>query len=254
MLNVYFDSVNLNADPYRVIDFPHESPAQEELNAYPLARERGAVVIEGDYGPKQFTVSGILRGSSIADLDSKRNTMLELFSRKGKNLDVDYSGGTLRYSGVYIIARSIERGGQDATLLRWKVTFLCPSGIGINTTPVSSTISGITAATYNGNVTIDGSAPPRPLVTVTFSAVTGSPTQISLQAGGNKVDMSGVTIAAASVIVFDCENKKVTLDGVEKEYTGFFPEFVIGVNAYTIIVNGTTRTYSVKIDYSKSYF
>lgn len=253
MLNVYFDSVNLNADPYRVIDFPHESPAQEELNIYPLARERGAVVVEGDYGPKQFTISGILRGTSISDLDSKRNTLLELLSRKGKNLDVDYAGGTVRYEGVYVIARSIERGGQDATLLRWKATIVCPSGIGIATSLTTSTVSGITGATYNGSVTIDGSAPPRPLVTVTFSAVSGSPNLISLQAGGNKVELSNA-IAGTDIIIFDCENKKITLNGVEKEYTGFFPEFVIGVNSFTIIVNGTTRTYSVKIDYSKSYF
>lgn len=252
-MNVLFDNTNLNADPYAVIDLPHESVASRDVQSYELARERGAVVVTSDYRSKQITIEGYIKGSSASDLDAKMHAFKELISRPGKNLDIDYAGGTLRYRNAYATAHGIERRSTDLTRAKYRVVFLVPEGIGIATSKSSQSNNGITSATYNGSIVISGSAKPKPTVKCTIQSVTGTLDTISFQLGAFKVEMDGTTLVASDIVIFDFENKKVTLNGTEKEYTGEFGDFQIGTNSFTIITDGSTRNYDLLIEYYPSY-
>lgn len=251
--NILFDNTNLNSYPYTVLDIPHESVAQRDVQSYDLARERGSVVVTSEYRSKQFTVEGQIKGSSIADLDSKINDFKELVSRVGKNLDTDYAGGTLRYKNCHAIAHSITRRGTDMTRAKYAVTFLIPDGVGFSTALTSQANNNVTSATYNGSITIAGTAKPRPTVRVTIDSFTGTLNAVSFQIGAYTVGITGVTLAASDIVIFDCENKRITHNGTEKEYTGEFPEFEIGLNSFTIVTNGTTRQYDLLIEYYPAY-
>jgi hypothetical protein len=254
MRNVYFDSVNLNSNQYRITEIDYESSAERKVNAYDLARERGSVFVSEEYGAKLIPVKGVITGSSESDLDSKLHTFKELCSRTGKNLDIDYAGTTLRFKNVLVQGRKIvKRGARDITRAYFELIFLVPSGVGQDTSVTNSHVDNITGATYNGSVNIVGSAKSKPTIKLTFDSNTGGDT-VDFQLNGSKVTIANVSAFAASdVLIFDVENKKVTLNGTEKEYSGIFPEFIVGTNNYTITIDGSARQYDLDIDYFAMY-
>lgn len=251
-MNILFDNTNLNADPYTVTEFDHESVAERDVFTYELARERGAVVVSSEYRSKKIHVSGTIRGSSKDDLDAKIDSLKELLNRAAKNLDVAYSSGTRRYKKCYATLSPIKRGRADITKAYWDVTFFVPDGVGVATSLTTSTVSNITSATYNGSISISGNAKPKPKFTISIDSVTGTLNSLSLQNGDFKIELQQ-TLVATDVVVFDMESKLVTLNGVSKDFVGQFPEFVPGSNSFTIVANGTTRQYDLQIDYYPTY-
>lgn len=251
-MTVLFDNVDLNASPYTVIEIPHESVAQRDVFLYELARERGAVIVSSEYRSKQFVIEGLIKGSSMADLDSNIDEFKELVSRPAKNLDIDYGGGTRRYKNCFAIGHGILRGGRDITRAKYQITLVVPDGVGYNSALTTVTNNNITDASYAGSITIAGTAKAKPVFTITIDAKTGTLNAVSLQAGNLKVELAQVLVAT-DIVVIDTESKKVTLNGVEKDYTGQFPEFGPGVNPFTLVMNGTTRQYDLVTTYYPAY-
>ena len=58
---------------------------------------------------------------------------------------------------------------------------------------------------------------------------------------------------ATNILIFDILNKKVTLNGVEKDYTGIFPTFNVGVNSFTVDTTRTAAQWDLVIRYKKYY-
>jgi hypothetical protein len=131
------------------------------------------------------------------------------------------------------------------------VTVICPEGVALATSTTNHSADAKTSASYSGTVTIAGSARPKPIITITFSAAT-SVTQTSFQIGSEKVQLNNA-ITAGDVVVFNTESKKVTLNGTEKDYDGIFPLFDIGDNDYIVATNGSARTWNLDIDYNAMY-
>lgn len=250
-MEITFDNVSLNTTPYRVTGLKHEHASPRETFLYDLARERGSILIDADYKSKEIVVAGRITGSSKADLETKIDAFKELVSRINKNLDIEYSTGTRRYRNAYANDLVIDRQFFHLSYAPYEVKFVIPSGVGEDTTATTDTENGITTGSKSDSIVIDGSAYPTPNVKLTFTAVSGG-NQVSLTLGGDKVTFDG-TLAVNDVLIFDIENKKVTLNGTEKDYTGLFPKFEIGTNNYQIDVNGTSRTYNLEISYKKKW-
>lgn len=251
-MQVLYDSVDLNAYPYSLKSNPHHSVADRESFLYDLSRERGGVAVVAEYKPKSFSFEGMIRGTSYADLDANIDTFNELMSRQGKNFELDHAGSTRRYLNCFSRAHVYERGATDIIYAKFKLDIVCPDGVGFATAITNQSHDGETGATYNGSITITGSAKPRPIITVTLTAKTGTVDSLSFQLGSEKITLS-TALVANDVVVFNTDSKKVTLNGVEKDYEGIFPEFAIGSNSYIVTINGTTRTYNLDIDYYPTY-
>ena len=251
-MNILFDNVNLNSNPYTVTELNHESVAERDVFSYELARERGSIVVSSEYRSKKIAVSGTIRGTSKDDLDSKIDDLKEVLNRAAKNLDIAYSSGTRRYKQCYATVSPIRRGRTDITKAYWDVTFLVPEGVGASTSATTSAVNNITSATYNGSVSITGTAKPKPKFTITIDSVTGTLNSIALQAGDFKIELQE-TLVAADVVVFNMDEKIVTLNGVSKDFVGQFPSFTPGANAFTITANGTTRQYDLSIEYFPTF-
>jgi hypothetical protein len=132
--------------------------------------------------------------------------------------------------------------------------FIIPSGVGIDPTaqnPVA--VTGITAATYGGTFSMIGSYPARPIITITITAAS-SLTVINFTNNGDKITITK-TLSPGDVIVINCDNKKVTYNGLEIDYDGIFPRCVIGVaaNAYNIALTRTSATFNLSVSYNPTY-
>lgn len=250
-MDISFDNVSLNSGNYRVTRLKHEHSSQRESYSYELARERGSILIEGNFKSKDVVVEGRISGSSKAELETNIDTLKEVLSRASKNLDIEYSTGYRRYRNCMAVDIVVDRQYFHLSYAPFEVKFVIPSGVGEDTSNTVVTQTGVTVATNTNAVTIGGSTFPSPTVKITFASAT-SVTQASLTIGGDKVTYDG-TLVASDVLIFDLDNKKVTLNGIEKDYTGLFPKFVVGSNSYQIITNGTAMNYSVEVSYKKKW-
>lgn len=250
-MNIYFDSVNLNSSPYSVVKLGHESAADRETILYPLARARGAVIISAERKEKRIEVLGQISGANLGDLDTKIDALMELLARKSKNLDLDYATGTRRYLGCYCEgARITER---HPTLAKWAVTVVVPAGVGQATSLTSEVNNNITSGSYAGSRSISGTESPRPNVKIKFDSNTGT-NQIDFLVNGNKITYSnGSSFSVNDEVIFDFDNQVVTLNGVTKDYSGVFPEWIIGTNNFTVTTNGSARQYDLTTEYYAMY-
>lgn len=245
-----FDSQDLMASPYIVRYVKHDLWPDRNLTRENLAYEQGTVVTNTQYGEKIFEVAGKITGTSQDNLEANVDTFKELMSRKGKNLDIGYGGSTRRYI-AYADDVKVDRDFYHLLHAPFSLKFVVPKGVGINPSQVTDTNLDITDASYNNTITIVGTAEPKPVITITVDSETDL-TVLELTANGDKITITqGFT--AADVLVIDCENKKVTLNGSEIAYDGIFPSFIIGSNSYTIDATSTAHQYDLSIAYYKTY-
>ena len=146
---------------------------------------------------------------------------------------------------------NVEREYYHVTYVPFMIEFVVPDGVGYDITETTSSTAGITNLSNTGTLSILGSAPPKVKLTLTVTAVSGI-TSIDFLANGNKITLT-TTVVINDVIIFDANTMKVTQNGVEKAYTGIFPEFGVGANAYQITANGTSITYTQAFAYTKTY-
>ena len=249
-MNIAFDNVSLNNNPYQFTELDHEKSAPRETFMYDLARERGGVIVGDNYKPKEVVITGRIVGDDKNALESNIDSFKELMARFNKNLDLDYASGTRRYVATPIEV-DIDRKYFHLSFVPFKVTFLVPSGVGEDITQTASIQNGITVSPYNGSINIGGSAYPLPSIEITITSIIGG-LDISLQCNGDKITLTN-SLVANDVVVFDIQNKKVTLNGSEKDYTGVFPKFNVGTNNYIITINSSARNFNVEVDYFKKW-
>lgn len=249
-MNIAFDNISLNNDPYQFTELDHEKSAPRETFMYDLARERGGVIVGDNYKPKEVVITGRIVGDDKNALESNIDSFKELMARFNKNLDLDYASGTRRYVATPIEV-DIDRKYFHLSFVPFRVTFLVPSGVGEDITQTASIQNGITVTPYNGSINIGGSAYPMPKVEITIASITAG-ADISFQCNGDKITLTN-SLVANDVVVFDVQNKKVTLNGAEKDYTGVFPKFNVGTNNYIITVNSSARNFNIEVDYFKKW-
>ena len=249
-MELSFDGVSLMTSPYNVSETNLETIDNRELKFYNLARKRGGNILFTDYGAKKFTVRGSITGSDRADLESKINDFKELVSRQSKNLDYDYAGATQRLIATCVKA-DISRKGFHNSKAPFELEFLAPDGVSYDTATTTTSVAGITDLTQSGTVTVDGNVSPEMKLTITINSLTAI-TAIEFLANGNKIKITD-TFSAGDVIIINGRTMKVTTNGVEVEYSGIFPEFIIGSNSYEINSTGTAINYDADFEYTKTY-
>lgn len=250
MRNITFNSTSINSGNYQVRTVKHDSANDRDLFMYALTRETGAELVSTYYQPKKIIIEGIIKGTSADDLETNIDSFKQIVSGKDKVLDIEYASGTRRYVATARIVQ-IERDYYNISYAPFSVEFSVPEGYGKNTSQTAYTTASSLHTLEDTSLSILGSAVPKYNIQITFSAAS-SVTQVSVTINGDKITLTNA-ITAGQVVVIDAENKKVTLDGTEKDYTGLFPKLVLGSNTYKIVTTSTSHTYAVSVNYTKSY-
>lgn len=111
----------------------------------------------------------------------------------------------------------------------------------------------ITAAEDTVAATGDGTTEGKPVIIVVFSAASGvTSLTCEIDENGQTIGYSGA-LSAGDVLVFDCENEQVTLNGVDVDFTGYFPEMVLGDNTFRFTTNGASRTFRATVKSKHAY-
>lgn len=234
----------------------HTNLPDKVMGLYGLADADGSSIPAINYPSKKITIGGVIRGSTQADLDSRIDTFKGYFNGKDKNLDIAYGSSTRRYVAT-ANAVSIVRQ-QTALYATFQIEFLCTNPFGIDTTATAlfATHTGSTVATFTETPTVGGNAPFQlPIFTITLTALTGAGDYVLISNDNNNQEILiyGAGLANGDVIVIDCVERTVTLNGVEIDYSGTFLELEPGASSITYTNGFTTRTVTVAASYTKRW-
>lgn len=237
-----------------VID--HTSAPDLLAQIYTLADTSGSSIPTLNYPSKKLRLTGAIKGSTQANLDSRIDEFKGWFVGKDKNLDVTYGSGVRRYIATPLMLPVIR---QDKPLFAtFTVDLICtlPFGLDTSTTDLWAAKNNFTSATFTETPTILGTAPYQlPVITITIDALTGAGdyVQISNDNNNQEILIYGQGLVATDVLVIDCVNKVVTLNGSEIDYYGTFLELEPGASSITYTDGFTTRTVDVSAVYTKRW-
>lgn len=242
--------VGINTNVIKHTDIP-----SSVAELYIVANANDSDVPNEEYPSRTIVLGGTIHGSTQADLDDRIDAFKAIFSQRYKNLDITYGSGTRRYVVMKANAVGVER--QDKALFAtFSIELLCkPFGIDTTATNILSE-TAYTSATKTITPTIGGSAPYQlPVFTFTLTTITGAGDYIQLtnNLNGQEMLIYGLGLAHGDVLVIDCVEHEVTLNGDLVDFNGAFLELELGANDITITDGFTTRSINMNGEYSKRW-
>lgn len=225
---VLFNSVDLTTLPgFEIFKIDHHKRPVRVSNWQKLARSDGKKLVNSEYSERVITISGVLRGTSRANYEANRDNLFLYLEPQEATLRIPQSGGNRDYTAtVDDIDYSDEPQGGLAPIV---LKFVCsnpPYGRDTSTTTsVNTRFTGSSKA--NTFVAVGGSKPALPVLTVTLnsgSGLTSKYIQLTNSTTGKLIKVTR-TWVAGDVLVIDCENKTVKVNGAAVDYTGVFPSW-----------------------------
>lgn len=233
----------------------HTSIPESVAELYIIANASDSDVPNNEYPSRRIVLGGTIHGSTQADLDSRIDTFKGYFAQRYKNLDINYSTGVRRYVVMKVNSMGIER--QDKALFaKFSVELLCkPFGSDTTATNILSE-TAYTTATKTITPTIAGSAPFQlPVFTFTLTTITGAGDYFQITNNQNNQEMLiyGLGLANGDILIVDCLEREVTLNGNQVDYNGTFIELEPGAASITITDGFTTRSINMNAEYYKRW-
>lgn len=248
---ISFDSNNLSS-AYLLVNRLNKSDAPDrDLQVEALAFQDGFVVPTDFWRSRTIKIEGMIVADSASQLGSLLDTLKQNLSGVNKNLDVDYGSSTRRYKATLKSLKAPE-DFYNITYLPYEAEFLCqPLGMATQYLNVSS--NDVTTSSKTVDMTVVGTYRPQPIITVTFSSETGA-SAVSMT-NSDTGDTITITKAfnAADVLVINCEEQKVTVNGVQVDFNGPIPLFKTESNSLVFSFPATARNVDISIDYLPLY-
>lgn len=237
-----------------VID--HTDAPDVAMTLLGLADADGTSIPTVNRPSKPIALAGAIKGSSQADLDSRIDTFKGYFVGKDKNLDITYGSGTRRY--VATAGKVLVQRMQNAFIAKFQVpiTSTGPYGLDTSTTNLWAAKSNFSSNTFTETPTVGGNAPYQlPIITIHIDTLTGTGDYVQISNDNNNQELLiyGQSLANDDTIIIDCEQRTVTLNGVEIDYYGTFLELAPGANSITYTDGFTTRSVDVSAVYTKRW-
>jgi hypothetical protein len=208
-------------------EIEHESVDGKQLDLQKLAARDGAKFLSANFNPRVIRLRGYIKDTTQANMEAAIDDFKELLNSTTKNLDIGYASGTRRY--VCDMSRlTLIREHFNVTFAEWEAEFVCaktPFGKTLDTTSSEHTITSL--ATYAGSFVALGNYKPKPRIIITFSEVAGvNHIRLRNTTTGDWIDVDNASgYANNDIVIIDCDQYTVTLNGVAWDYSGFFPQF-----------------------------
>jgi hypothetical protein len=252
---ISFGGTSLQTANILTQDIKHAGVSAKRAQTYSLSHANSSRIPFVEYPNKPITITGTIIGSSIADCDTQIDTFNSILLTQNGNLDIAYNGGTRRYVAT---ATNIDVTRPNGlTFANFTVTFTCTQPFGQDTNSTTAvTATGRTSSSFSDTYTFIGTAPyQQPVFTVTFTANAGSGNQtVSVgNAGSGQVITVNRPWASTDVLIVDCVNNVVTVNGLPADFSGAFPLFPPGSQTLYYLDSFTSRTFNYNVAYNALY-
>jgi len=249
---ISYNSYNLQTSNIITERIFHTSAPENDLQTEPKMRRDGSYLMSNYWVRKVIVATGTILGSSVSDLDSRIDVLKQNLVGENLNLDIGYSGGTRRYRAT-VRRIDIEREHFHTNWCPFTIEFVCADAFGKDTSSTSVTQDDNTTSPFSKTFTIRGSIGPYPVITLDFTSGSNV-TEITIE---NTTTGDSITITRGfsdgESLEIDCENMTVKVDGTEVDFSGVFPEFVVGSNTLQVTVTGSPFDIDLDITYTNLY-
>lgn len=234
----------------------HTNLPEKIATLFAKADADGSSIPAINYPSKKVNIGGIIKGSTDADLDDRIDTFKGYFTGKDKDLDIAYGSSTRRYIATANTVSVVRE--QKALFATFAIEFICtnPFGLDTATTNLWTAKTAFSSATFTETPTVGGNAPFQlPVITITINSLTGAGDYLQISNDNNNQELLiyGQGLANGDVVVIDCEQRAVTLNGDLIDYNGTFLELEPGANSITYTDGFTTRSVDVSAVYTKRW-
>lgn len=231
--DVAFSAFNMNDGVIMITSDVDDSAAwTQNISLYNLARTNGAVLADKQFATKPIVVTGLIKGTSLSNLETNIDAFNAAMGADSGNLDIFFAGATRRYP-VIAPDFSVSRPARAALWAKFSVTFTAID-FGADTTTSHLFAANAMNQTKTYSLPMTGSAPVQhPIITITISSATLS-TQNTITASnpttGETLSVTR-TFVVADVVVINTETEEVTVNGVVVDYDGAFPSYGSGTQS-----------------------
>lgn len=252
---VTFNGISLNSisgltvlkiDPYRI--------PKRTLSTYSIARTHKSKTNSAFYTDKNILVKvGISRATRNL-LEVSLESLINILHDLEADLIVPQGNALRRYTCTLADTVFAQDGGSYVEI---DLIFACSDRFGYDIAQtLLKQVTGFTSGQSTNSFTVEGSAPTQaPKITLTYSALTGGTSKevvIGNGSTGQAITISR-TWASGDVIVIDCLNRTVKVNGTDVSFTGAFPDFATGIGYLTYADQFTARTFNMTVNYYKRY-
>lgn len=226
MIPVWFNGVNLDNITGIVITNRNVHPIPvKQLATNNLANADGAKLVSANYSAREIVIEGVIAATSRSLMEVTRDTLLTYLSPAEQILELDQAGDRRQYTAtVSNIIFTDAVGGY----ITFTITFVCSDPFGYAVKVTEPSLAGaITTPNAQKTFTILGGYNVLPLITVTLNSVTGATSKqltITNAKTGAAITIAR-TFANGDIIVIDCFNKTVKVNGTAVNYSGKFLSF-----------------------------
>jgi len=249
---ITYNSYNLQTANIITEKILHTSAPSNEVLLQRKVRRDGSVLMSNYWTQKRIQLTGHILGSSVSDLDSKIDTLKQNLVGENQNLDIGYAGGTRRYIAT-LDSLTIDREHFHTSWVPFALEFICADPFGRATSSTQETLTGQTSSPFTKVFTMGGSIGAYPVITLDFTTGDNvTAVKIENETTGDYITITRSFSNGESLEV-DCDNLTVEVDSSAVDFTGVFPEFVVGSNSLKITVTGTPFDIDLDITYTNLY-
>lgn len=233
----------------------HMIVARRDNQIETRANRNGGVLVQSLLGTKPIPIEGYYIGTGetqedrIINTQEMYDTLAQIMNRQDRPLIVPHAGSTRQYTATP--ENVIIEQPDGLNRLTFSFDFVVPSGNADDTSTTTAFSTTVTTASSTIPFTVLGSVVARPLISITFTTVTGGTSKtVSIR---NARDFIGLTFSRTFVsgdtITIDSENFQIYVNGVLTAPSGRMPTFAPGTASLSYSDTLTTRNVSISLTY-----
>lgn len=250
-----FDNVDLTTvNGLTVLATNPYLPAKRKINISELAQSDKSKTSSAFFTDRKINIRVGIQRDNRAQLEASIDSLMSILQGQEKQLVLAQSGTQRTYTATYSDYSVNIHGGAYCEL---DLLFATSAHFGYDTT-LTQLVYAAGATLYNrtDSFTVGGSAYYQtPIIKVTISAVTGGTTSdviLKNPANGQAVTVNR-TWVAGDLLVVDSQNKTVTVNGSNVDFSGAIPEWRLGVGYLQYTDGFLTRTVTIYAYYYKRW-
>lgn len=227
------------------------APRRNQLET--LANRNGSVLVQSQLGTKPIVLEGYYIGATAVSAQIMYDTLAQVLNRQERLLIVPHSGSTRKYTATPENIVIQEPDGLNR--LTFSLEFVVPTGSSYSDASTSLVNSVVTTASSTIPLTVLGSVVTRPMITITFTTVTGGIGKtVTIR---NARDFIGLTFTrnfvSGDVIIIDSDKFQIYVNGVLTEPVGRLPTWQPGSGSLFYSDTFTTRSVSILATYMSKH-
>ncbi len=234
-----------------ISDFDIVTPTRD-FKTTPVPGGHGLLLQEDWFRENPIRLHGWISQTNREQLENKIHEFMRNIHGQGGTL-IMKDGGTFKEIQTTMQTVEFLNPHYATTRKEFNVTFQGIKSFWRDNAYSSQSLFDETSLSIDGTMDNSGSITAEPIVIVIFSAASAI-TAISFTntTTGEEVSITE-SLSTGDVVIFDSEQKIVTVNGTEVEFSGVLPELIVGLNSYTIDLTGTSATVDITAKHKNQY-